>query len=281
MDEMALYVLGNFEYYRREVVFPPRPLPYDYRELCPNFNLTMVEEFAQDYEVLELPQVVFMSMLLNDDVKLSVLSGWMIPIMESALKELRWNAFQAWTGCNRVPKEEYKFSGRERKRLSLCLQPESWLTIITMAFLPFRETGEIADYIRENFRWHWRSASRPPRPLPEDYRVLCLHFVLSKAEEAACEFELPEMVQATFYAMLLNDAVGLGIVSGFIAADLRASLEGLRWTSFESWMYVNKHDLLEAQLYQQAPPGVARELVNDQEESSGSNDPPPPSSDDE
>ena len=62
------------------------------------------------------------------------------------------------------------------------------------------------------------------------------------------------MVQATFYAMLLNDAIRLGIVSGFIAADLKASLEGLLWTSFEFWMHRNKCGLMEAQLHQQPPP---------------------------
>ena len=100
-DEMALYMLGNFEWHRREVVFPPAPLPYDYKELCPDFSLAVAEEYAQDYEVPELPQAIFMAMLLNDIVKLGVLSGWMILVMELALKELRWNAFQALTGCNR------------------------------------------------------------------------------------------------------------------------------------------------------------------------------------
>ncbi|KAJ8432949.1 LOW QUALITY PROTEIN: hypothetical protein Cgig2_020579 [Carnegiea gigantea] len=46
------------------------------------------------------------------------------------------------------------------------------------------------------------------------------------------DFELPKLVQASFYTMLLNDAVGLDIVGEFIAADLKASLEGLRW---ERW----------------------------------------------
>ena len=55
----------------------------------------MAEEYAQDYEVPKLPLVVFMEMLLNDAVKLNVLSRWMIVVMEAALKELRWNAFQA------------------------------------------------------------------------------------------------------------------------------------------------------------------------------------------
>ncbi|KAJ8429877.1 hypothetical protein Cgig2_006777 [Carnegiea gigantea] len=69
---------------------------------------------------------------------------------------------------------------------------------------------------------------------------------------AAYDFELLEIVQATIYAMLLNNAVGLGIVSGFIVVDLKASLEGLQWSSFESWMHRAEHGLLEAQLHQQS-----------------------------
>ncbi|KAJ8435893.1 LOW QUALITY PROTEIN: hypothetical protein Cgig2_010926 [Carnegiea gigantea] len=85
---MALYMLGNFEWYRKEVVFPPRPLPSDYEELCPGFVLAAAEEYAWDYEVPELPYVVFLAMLLNDGVKLGILHGWMIGIMESALKRV-------------------------------------------------------------------------------------------------------------------------------------------------------------------------------------------------
>jgi len=95
MDEMALFVLGNFEWYCREATFLPRPLPSNYDELCPGFVLAEAEEYARDYEVSKLPQVVFLAMLLNDAVKLDVLRGWMIGVMESTLKELRWSTFQA------------------------------------------------------------------------------------------------------------------------------------------------------------------------------------------
>jgi len=40
-------------------------------------------------------------MLLNDAVKLGVLSGQMIAAIDSILTELRWNAFQKWTGRNK------------------------------------------------------------------------------------------------------------------------------------------------------------------------------------
>ena len=48
--------------------------------------------------------------------------------------------------------------------------------------------------------------------------------------------------------MLLNNAVELGIVSGFIAVDLKLALEGLRWTSLEAWLIRTSRELREAQL---------------------------------
>ena len=54
------------------------------------------------------------------------------------------------------------------------------------------------------------------------------------------------MVQATFYAMLLNDVIELGIVSSFLAVGLKLTLEGLRWTSFEAWLIRSSRDLWEA-----------------------------------
>ncbi|KAJ8434141.1 hypothetical protein Cgig2_000861 [Carnegiea gigantea] len=195
-DEMALHILGNFEWYHREVAFPPRLLPSDCEELCPNFVFAEAEEYARDYEVPELPQVVFLVMLLNGAVKVGVLRGWMIGVMESAIKELRWNTFQAW---------------------------------------------------------HLRRASRPPHLFPEDYRELYPSFTLPDEEEAAHDFNIREIVQATFYAMLLNDAVELGIVNRFMATDLKATLEGLRC------------GLLEAHFRQRTPLGglVGRKRKND------------------
>jgi len=107
----------------------------------------------------------------------------------------------------------------------------------------------MANHARKTFRWHWRSASRPPRPLLEDFRGLCPCFTLCEVEEAERDFKLLEMVQATFYTMLLNDAVKLDILSEFMVADLKATLEVLRWTYFESWMHASRCGLLEAQLH--------------------------------
>jgi len=67
-----------------------------------------------------------------------------------------------------------------------------------MAFPPLSDTMEMVDYVRESFIWCWRRATRPSHLLPEDYHILCPHFSLPEAEGAAADFELLEMVQATF-----------------------------------------------------------------------------------
>ena len=40
-------------------------------------------------------------MLLNDAVKLAVLRGWMVNIMELALKESQWSTVEEWVRRNR------------------------------------------------------------------------------------------------------------------------------------------------------------------------------------
>jgi len=63
-----------------------------------------------------------------------------------------------------------------------------------MAFPSIYNTREMANYVRESFISRWRSAARPPRPLLEEFHVLCPRFSLSKAEGTAADFELPEIV---------------------------------------------------------------------------------------
>ena len=118
------------------------------------------------------------------------------------------------------------------------------------------------------------SASSPFRRLPR----LCPRFSLLEAEGATLDFELPRIVQAIFYAMLLNDVIELGVVHGFIANDLKSILIGLRWTFFEAWMSCTSHELMEAQLRQRPIAMEARGSLDGRDERSGSIGPPHPSS---
>jgi len=72
-DEMVLHVLGNFKWYRMDIAFPSLLLPADYEDLCPGFDLAVAEEYARDYNLPKTPQVVFLTMLPKDAVKLGML----------------------------------------------------------------------------------------------------------------------------------------------------------------------------------------------------------------
>jgi len=80
-----------------------------------------------------------------------------------------------------------------------------------MVFPPFRSFEKMVDHVSETFKWHLRGASRPPQSLPKNYHDLCPGFTLSDEEEAARDFNIPKMIQANFYAMVVNDSLGLGV----------------------------------------------------------------------
>ncbi|KAJ8438935.1 hypothetical protein Cgig2_012830 [Carnegiea gigantea] len=313
--EMAKYVVRHFAWDRCGAAFPQSPLPKDFQALCPGYELAVAEEAAEDYELPELPQAIFYTMLLNEAERLGVLNRRALRMLELALTEFHWSTFESWVWLYGDQIFEVRFrtkaapeesSGAGLQEEGSEVEPEGegsanegaaypfdddkqgnttgdegrQRTIGTpifpfiIAFPPLYNTREMADYVRESFIWRWRGATRPPHPLPEDYHILCPRFSLPEAEGAATDFDFPEMVQATFYAMLLNFEV-----HGFMAEGLRSALVGLRWSNFEVWMSRVDYKLREAQLRQQAVEGEVRGPSDGREESSGSNGPPPPSSD--
>ncbi|KAJ8419666.1 hypothetical protein Cgig2_033948 [Carnegiea gigantea] len=184
--EMAEYVANHFEWEWYGAAFPPLPLPKDFQALRPSYELTVAEEAAGRFEPPELPQ----------------LGGWgscmggRSAVMESALTELRWSTSESWVWLN---------GDRIFEARTLLQGGKLWETaqsaLSVMAFPPLRDTREMANF------------------------DLCSRFVISEAEQAACNFELPKMVDATFYAMF-NDTVRLGLMGGFMAASLKVPMEG-------------------------------------------------------
>jgi len=91
----------------------------------------------------------------------------------------------------------------------------------------------MAHHVWEAFKWRQRNALPPPRLLLEDYQDLCSDFVRREAEESACDFQIPKLIQAIFYAMVVNDALELGILTRNMAQVLKIALTDLYWYSFE------------------------------------------------
>ncbi|KAJ8435059.1 LOW QUALITY PROTEIN: hypothetical protein Cgig2_015564 [Carnegiea gigantea] len=141
--------------------FPLYPLSSHYEDLCLDFNLAAAEEAARDFDLLEISQLVFLAMLLNDAVKLGILRRWIIGIMELALKELC--TFQAWLG-------------RNRSDILWAHRPD----------IDCDEEEEEEDTESNN--------ASPFLLMTATSRDLCPSFTLSEVEEeAAWDFDIPEM----------------------------------------------------------------------------------------
>ncbi|KAJ8429899.1 hypothetical protein Cgig2_008784 [Carnegiea gigantea] len=182
----------------------------------------MAEEAAQDFCILEMVQTVFYATVVNEAFELGVLSRDLAEHLKLCLE-----------GAEARPS-----NGQEENSKSSDAPPPS----------NDDELSEMTNHVRETFKWHLRGASHPPWSLPENYQDLCLGFALSDAEEAAYDFDILKMIQATFDAMVVNDALELGIMNRDMVGALKLALEGLRWLIFKSWLRINKHALLGTQL---------------------------------
>ena len=64
----------------------------------------------------------------------------------------------------------------------------------------------------------------------------------------AADFELPEIIKATFNAILLNEEIELGVAHDFTTESMKSSLVSLRWSTFEVWISCVDHVLSATQL---------------------------------
>ncbi|KAJ8424732.1 hypothetical protein Cgig2_010032 [Carnegiea gigantea] len=61
-------------------------------------------------------------------------------------------------------------------------------------------------------------------------------YELTVAEEAVGHFTLPELAHVIFYAMILNEAMRLGVLHRRTLREMESALTKLRWSTFESWV---------------------------------------------
>jgi len=69
----------------------------------------------------------------------------------------------------------------------------------------------MSEFVIRRFLWVQQGKASAPSPFPKDFRPLCSDFDLAAVEHAAAYYELPELPQAIFYAMLLNETEKLGV----------------------------------------------------------------------
>ncbi|KAJ8436709.1 hypothetical protein Cgig2_027380 [Carnegiea gigantea] len=237
---MAEYVTRHFVWDRRGVAFPLSP-------------------FSCRFVVAK--EVIFYAMLLTKAKKLGFYTGecskpWNRPLLSSAGVPLNHGGGYMARFRPKAKSEESSEKGSEVEQkgqrsaiegaaslLTMISWSEATMSLHARPVAPFISFfflyilchhQEIADHVRGSFIWRFRRVVRPSSPLLEDFQELCPHFLLPEAERATLDFKLLEMIQATFYAMLMNDVVELGIVDDFMADGLASTLVRLGWMSFEA-----------------------------------------------
>jgi len=74
----------------------PLLLPEGYGELFPYFDLTVVEEAAQDFRIPRMTRAIFYDMVVNDAWELGVVSRELAEHLKLSLEGLRWYMCEAW-----------------------------------------------------------------------------------------------------------------------------------------------------------------------------------------
>ncbi|KAJ8434358.1 hypothetical protein Cgig2_031604 [Carnegiea gigantea] len=271
-DEIALYVLENFEWYRRKVAFHPLPLPSDYGDLCSNFDLAVAEEAARDFDLSVILQVghnrsnILRACRLeagsDQEEEEDSGSGEASPsLVMMAMSRGLILCGHATEGLSLM-----RLASRVHGRSDLPQGPvagpsaRQGCEVMVASLWTGLQGREILVGASDD---RSRGAARPPRLLPENYHKLCPPFDLLVAEEAAPDFCIVEMIQAVFYAMVVNEALELGVLSGDLAEHLKLWLEGLWWYICEVWLQLNKLDLWWVLYCRRANPGAeARPLNN-------------------
>jgi len=124
-------------------------------------------------------------------------------------------------------------------------------------FPNFASTEQAAEYIRDNLHWTLRESSAPNLgPLPLDYDGLCPRFDLGVVARYAHESNIPEMMQAIFYAMVVHDAAELGISHRLTMNCVMWAMRKLDWGPVESWLGDTDRRLKKAHASRLANPSV-------------------------
>ena len=71
-----------------------------------------------------------------------------------------------------------------------------------------------------------------PRPLSDDYWLICPLLSKIKPKDVVQDCHNLELVQATFYVMVVNGALELGVLANIIACIIKDVLLDLYWCPF-------------------------------------------------
>ena len=106
-----------------------------------------------------------------------------------------------------------------------------------MTFPRSLNTKTMSEFVIHRFLWDRQGKVFPPSPSQKTSGPY-VRTLIATAEQAAAHYELPELPQAIFDAMLLNEAEKLGVLHGPRLRSLEVALRERRWEVFELWIWL-------------------------------------------
>ncbi|KAJ8434800.1 hypothetical protein Cgig2_033750 [Carnegiea gigantea] len=261
--QAAKYVRDNLRWSVRESLsLRPNLLPLYFMAYCPEFDHIMAMQFEHTAHIPEMMQAIFHAMVINGAAELRLIKRETGESLMLALQELRWDIIEAWLLS--IEDKLKDAQRRERKKREMVRFPN------------FTSTEMAAKYVRETFRWPLRETlAQRLRPLPEDHLILCPSFDLGMATRYAQDCNILEMVQAIFYAMVMNEVAERGITYRISAGCLMCALQLLHWDPFEFWFENVECRLRGARASRLVNPPTDLTSSNGSVEASGLSDTPP------
>ncbi|KAJ8445074.1 LOW QUALITY PROTEIN: hypothetical protein Cgig2_022594 [Carnegiea gigantea] len=217
--QAAEYVRDHFQWALRDPSTPsPRLLPSDYHGLCPRFELGVATRYAHDYNTPEMVQIIFYTM----------------------------GPVEAWLGDNdrRLRRAQASHPANPLANPVLAGDPSRGRTT---SFPTLWDSAQAAEYgqpllVREGI-------IKPSSELaPLRFTAYCPKFDHVMAMQFAHAAHISEMVQAIFYAMVINDTVELRLIRREIGEILMLDLHELRWDIIEAWLLSIDDKLKDAQV---------------------------------
>ncbi|KAJ8424287.1 hypothetical protein Cgig2_003269 [Carnegiea gigantea] len=102
------------------------------------------------------------------------------------------------------------------------------------SFPTFQDATQAAEFVRDTFRCPLREfTALHPKLLPLNLHSLCPNFDLLVGMQFAYTAHIPEMVQAIFYTMMLNETIELGLSSKAVMDRMMLDLQELKWDIME------------------------------------------------
>ncbi|KAJ8435718.1 hypothetical protein Cgig2_002675 [Carnegiea gigantea] len=195
----------------------------------PRFDLNAERLFAHDSHIPEMVSIIFYTMVIDDAVEFSLslrLTMNVVMITIKGSEELR-------PLVQPIPANPVLAGNPSRGR--------------TSSFPSFHDIVQAAEYVRDNLHWSkTETSSLRPNLLAWNFSAYCPKFNRIVAMQFMHATNIPKMVQAIFYAMVINDAARLQLNRREIGESLMSDLQKLRWDAIEAWLLFIEDKLKDA-----------------------------------